>query len=150
MPNLDHKRADAVKFGRASRSPWPFWLKVHIGLLRLRRPTLGCSIPRACTLMPPGQQGHLCLPGNYCHLGPGLTAFTCSCSNHQGRNLSCTFCGPGFGQYSRTAIPVSKHTCCTIFGIFILFLGCLPCFFFTIRICGLGLWPYSRRAFPVS
>ena len=22
--------------------------------------------------------------------------------------------------------------------------------FFTIRICGLGLWPYSRRAFPVS
>ena len=34
-----------------------------------------------------------------------------------------------FGQYSRTAIPVSKHTCCTIFGIFILFLGCLPCFF---------------------
>ena len=35
-----------------------------------------------------------------------------------------------FGQYSRTAIPVSKHTCCTIFGIFILFLGCLPCFFY--------------------
>ena len=24
---------------------------------------------------------------------------------------------------------MSKHTCCTIFGIFILFLGCLPCFF---------------------
>ena len=36
------------------------------------------------------------------------------------------------------------------FWKFQMFLGCLPSFFFAIRICGLGLWPNSTTACPVS
>ena len=36
------------------------------------------------------------------------------------------------------------------FWKFQMFLGCLPSFFFAIRICGLGLWPNSTTACPLS